>query len=72
MTRSPRMTGSGKKDTPAVEEPIAPVAPEPPKEAPRANEPEQIVYINLAELHAFKNCQRQLENVDLWQLNFVG
>ena len=38
---------------PAKEEAPAP-APEP-KEAPRAGETEQIVYLNLSELHAFKN-----------------
>ena len=53
--RSPRMAGSGKKDAPAAEQPIAPAEPEPPREAPRANEQEQIVYINLAELYAFKD-----------------
>ena len=55
VPRTPRMTGSGKKGNPVVEEPIAPAVPEPPKDAPRANKPEQIVYINLTELHAFKN-----------------
>jgi len=55
VPRSPRMAGSGKNDAPAAEQPITPAEPEPPREAPRANEQEQIVYINLAELHAFKD-----------------
>jgi len=53
--RSPRMTGSGKTAPPVVEQTAAPAAQEPPREAPRTNEQEQIVYISLAELHAFKD-----------------
>lgn len=40
-----------KEDAPAPE----PIAPQEPKEAPRKGEAEQIVFINLSELHAFKN-----------------
>jgi len=40
-----------KEDAPAPE----PIAPQEPKEAPRKGEAEQIVFINLFELHAFKN-----------------
>ena len=46
-----------KKTTPAKEK-TAPPAPEKtaePREAPRSNEPEQIVYLNISELHAFKD-----------------
>jgi ParB family chromosome partitioning protein len=47
------------KKTPNKEEapapPPEPEQPQGPKDAPRSNEPEQIVYINLSELHAFKN-----------------
>ena len=55
-SHSPRASGGSKKDTHTAEEATVPVVvPESPKEAPRANKPEQIVYINLAELHAFKD-----------------
>lgn len=40
-----------KKEIPAPEPEQPPV----PQEAPRSNEPEKIVYLNLSELHAFKN-----------------
>ena len=43
-----------KKAAPTVQAPPAPKEPEGPKEAPRRGE-EQIVYIKLNELHAFKN-----------------
>jgi ParB-like chromosome segregation protein Spo0J len=55
--RKPRM----EKQKPAAEkkEPAAPapepIAPQEPKEVPRKGEAEQIVFINLSELHAFKN-----------------
>jgi len=58
--RKPRMekqkpaaekTEPAKEDTPAPE----PVAPQEPKGAPRKGEAEQIVFLNLSELHAFKN-----------------
>lgn len=46
-----------KKKAPVKEEVPTPEPEKPPepKEAPRKGEPEQIVYINLSELHAFKN-----------------
>lgn len=40
----------------------APVQPPEPKEAPRPGEKEQIVYLNLAELHAFKDHPFQVRN----------
>jgi len=45
------------KKEPAKEDATTPepVAPQEPKEAPRKGEVEQIVFINLSELHAFKN-----------------
>ena len=58
--RKPRMTKqkpAAEKKEPAKEETPAPEPekPQEPKEAPRKGEPEQIVFINLSELHAFKN-----------------
>ena len=54
-----------KKDTPTPdkrpEEKQAAVAPQP-KEAPRSEEPEQIVYLKLADLHAFKNHPFQVKD----------
>ena len=47
-----------KKTTPAKKEKTAPPAPEKPaepREAPRSGEPEQIVYLNISELYAFKD-----------------
>ena len=53
VTRPPK--AAAEKQAPAKEEAPAP-EPEPePKEAPRPGEAEQIVYLNLSELHAFKN-----------------
>lgn len=49
-----------KAATPAPE----PEQPPEPKEAPHAGEQEQIVYINLSELHAFKNHPFQVRNDD--------
>lgn len=43
------------KKTLEKEETPAPEPPQEPKEAPRKGEPEQIVYLNLSELHAFRN-----------------
>lgn len=45
------------KSAPAKKEIPAPEPEQPPitQEAPRSNEPEKIVYLNLSELHAFKN-----------------
>ena len=58
--RKPRMakqTPAAEKKAPAKEEVPAPEhePPQEPKEAPRKGEAEQIVFINLSELHAFKN-----------------
>ena len=52
----PKSTVSVSKGAPGVSAPAqaAPTPPEPPKEAPRRGE-EQIVYLKLNELHAFKN-----------------
>ncbi|MEW4411374.1 ParB/RepB/Spo0J family partition protein [Clostridium sp. AN503] len=44
-----------KKEAPAPEKPKEPEKPAGPVAAPRSGEPEQIVHINLSELHAFKN-----------------
>lgn len=43
------------KEAPAPEKPKEPEKPAGPVVAPRSGEPEQIVHINLSELHAFKN-----------------
>jgi len=58
--RKPRMAKqkpAAKKTEPAKEDAPAPepIAPQEPKEAPRKGEAEQIIFINLSELHAFKN-----------------
>lgn len=60
----------GKRTSPFADgKPIAPEAagaspapPPEPKEAPRPGEQEQIVYLNLSELHAFKNHPFQVRN----------
>ncbi|OPX92582.1 MAG: Chromosome-partitioning protein Spo0J [Pelotomaculum sp. PtaB.Bin104] len=55
--RTAKQTPAAEKKAPAKEEVPAP-EPEPPqepKEAPRKSETEQIVFINLSELHAFKD-----------------
>ena len=59
---------AGKRTSPlpegkSIPEPAvsAPTPPEP-KEAQRPNEPEQIVYLNLSELHAFKNHPFQVKD----------
>jgi len=46
-------TAPAKEDAPAPV--LEPEKPPEPKEAPRSNEQEQIVYLNLSELHPFKN-----------------
>lgn len=48
---------AAEKKAPAKEQAPSPEPEKPPepKEAPRKGEPEQIVYINLSELHGFKN-----------------
>lgn len=51
------------KKAPAKEEIPAP-EPEPPKEPPRKGETEQIVFLNLSELHAFKNHPFQVRDDD--------
>lgn len=55
--RAEKQKPAAEKKVPAKEEAPAPESEQPPepKEAPRKGEPEQIVYINLSELHAFKN-----------------
>lgn len=57
-TVSAEVTEQAQQETPAPEQP-----PEP-KEAPRPGEQEQIVYLNLSELHAFKNHPFQVRNDD--------
>ncbi len=54
------------KKAPAKEKAPAPEPEKPPepREAPRTGEQEQIVYINLSELHAFKNHPFQVRNDD--------
>ena len=49
-----------KKETPAPE----PEPPQEPKESPRKGETEQIVFLNLSELHAFKNHPFQVRDDD--------
>ena len=51
-TKAPK---SAEKQAPAKEEAPAPVKPPEPREVPRSDEQEQIVYINLSELHPFKD-----------------
>jgi len=55
--KPPKATAE-KKETPPPE----PEKPPEPREAPRKDEQEQIVYINLSELHAFKNHPFQVRN----------
>ncbi|MFQ8837188.1 MAG: ParB/RepB/Spo0J family partition protein [Oscillospiraceae bacterium] len=52
--RKMRSKGTGEKTAPTVQAAPAPKEPEKPKDAPRRGK-EQIVYIKLNELHAFKN-----------------
>ena len=54
----PPKAAAEKKETPPPE----PEKPPEPREAPRKDEQEQIVYINLSELHAFKNHPFQVRN----------
>ena len=54
----PPKSAADKKETPPPE----PEQPHEPREAPRKDEQEQIVYINLSELHAFKNHPFQVRN----------
>jgi ParB family transcriptional regulator, chromosome partitioning protein len=54
QSRAEKQTSTAAKKAPAKEQPPAP-EPEPPKEPPRKGETEQIVFLNLSELHAFKN-----------------
>ena len=55
------------KKVPAKEEPPAPEPPQEPKEPPRKGETEQIVFLNLSELHAFKNHPFQVRDDDEMQ-----
>ena len=50
------------KGTPEVKAPAQPETPAAPAEAPRPGKEEQIVYIKLSELHAFKNHPFQVRN----------
>ena len=50
------------KATPEVKVPVQAETPAPPAEAPRPGKEEQIVYIKLSELHAFKNHPFQVRN----------
>ena len=50
------------KATPEVKAPVQAETPAPPAEAPRPGKEEQIVYIKLSELHAFKNHPFQVRN----------
>ena len=52
------------KTAPAKEETPAPEPPQEPKEPPRKGETEQIVFLNLSELHAFKNHPFQVRDDD--------
>lgn len=55
--RAEKQKPAAEKKAPVKEEAPTPEPEKPPepKEAPRKGDPEQIVYINLSELHAFKN-----------------
>ena len=55
---SPQAAEPAKQETP----PPAPELPPEPKEAPRPDEQEQIVYLNLSELYAFKDHPFQVRN----------
>lgn len=55
---SPQATEQAQQKTP----PSAPELPPEPKETPRPGEQEQIVYLNLSELHAFKDHPFQVRN----------
>lgn len=57
---SGKSTEQPKQETP----PLTPVQPPEPKEAPRPGEKEQIVYLNLSELYAFKDHPFQVKNDD--------
>jgi ParB/RepB/Spo0J family partition protein len=56
IDKAEKSAEAAKEETsPAPAEPEPPPPPPPPREAPRPNAPEQIVYLKLDELHAFKN-----------------
>ncbi len=59
-TVSAEVTEQAQQETP----PLAPELPPEPRESPRPGEQEQIVYLNLSELHAFKNHPFQVRNDD--------
>ncbi|MDF1493936.1 ParB/RepB/Spo0J family partition protein [Caproiciproducens sp. CPB-2] len=61
--RAEKQTSTAAKKAPAKEQTPAP-EPEPPKEPPRKGETEQIVFLNLSELHAFKNHPFQVRDDD--------
>lgn len=50
------------KGTPEVKAPVQPETPAAPAEAPRPDKDEQIVYLKLSDLHAFKNHPFQVRN----------
>ena len=62
--RSEKQTPAAEKKAPAKDKAPAPepAPPQEPKEAPRKGEAEQIVFINLSELHAFKNHSFQIRD----------
>lgn len=61
--RTAKQKPAAEKKAPAKEE-IPTPEPEPPKEPPRKGETEQIVFLNLSELHAFKNHPFQVRDDD--------
>ena len=61
--RAEKQKPAAAKKAPVKEETPAP-DPEPPKEPPRKGETEQIVFLNLSELHAFKNHPFQVRDDD--------
>ncbi len=68
-SRSAKQEKTSKVDKPAEQEPQETPPPLPeqlqePKEAPRSTEPEQIVYLKLSELYAFKDHPFQVRNDD--------
>lgn len=68
-SRSAKQEKTSKEDKPAEQEPqetppSPPEQPQEPKEAPRSTEPEQIVYLKLSELYAFKDHPFQVRNDD--------
>nr|WP_319488342.1 ParB/RepB/Spo0J family partition protein [uncultured Caproiciproducens sp.] len=62
--RAEKQKPAAAKKAPVKEESPAPEPPQEPKEAPRKGETEQIVFLNLSELHAFKNHPFQVRDDD--------